>query len=116
MDDRRFDDLTKSIAESGSRRDILKRIGKGVGLGLGIFGPLGAVLWSRGSDAALCREAGRTCRENADCCSALCGPKDATGRRECTCPPRTTPCGGNCCTAGQVCVQGTCQANTPTPT
>lgn len=80
----------------------------------------------------MCSDAGRTCREHANCCSKLCGPKDATGRRRCLCQsiadcPAPDQCHvatcvagvcgetvllGQACNDGNACITGeTCQAN-----
>jgi hypothetical protein len=58
--------------------------------------------------AVACRAAGRTCRENADCCTRACGPKDSAERRTCqgACPAgagglcgNPKPCGCGSCLA-----------------
>jgi hypothetical protein len=75
MDGRDFDALTRSLSGSGSRRRMV------AGLAAGVLGLVGL----RSAEAASCRAAGNICRENANCCSGLCGPKDRSGRRRCHC-------------------------------
>jgi hypothetical protein len=112
VDGNRFDELTRGIASSGSRRKLLG------GLAGVVLGALGV-----GTAAArTCSETGRVCREHADCCSKLCGPKNATGRRTCSCqvagdcpaPPR---CRQAVCNAGicgtTVTVNASCNDNNP---
>jgi hypothetical protein len=74
MDGHRFDEWARTIAASGSRRRLL------AGFAAAALGLAGV----RPGQAA-CRAPGTTCRENANCCSGLCGPKDATRRRRCRC-------------------------------
>ena len=73
MDDRSFDAFARSFARS-SRRRLAKRLLGGTAAGL--LGLVGA-----DAAAATCRRPGDVCRENANCCSGSCGPKDRTGRR-----------------------------------
>ncbi len=75
MDDVRFDRLVQSLARPGSRRRLL------AGLAAGALGLAGL---DRAA-ARACSAPGAACREHATCCSKLCGPKDATGRRRCRC-------------------------------
>lgn len=85
MDGSRFDSLTRSFAQTGSRRRL---IGGLIGGAVGLVG-------LRQTEAAECRELGHICRENANCCSLNCLPPDALHRRRCgaapTTPPPTTP-------------------------
>lgn len=74
-DGSRFDALTKSLSVPGTRRRLIGALAAGM---LGMVG-------LRRSDAAACRPVGTICREHANCCSGLCGPNDATGRRRCAC-------------------------------
>jgi hypothetical protein len=85
MDGSRFDALTKSLSVHGSRRRVLALFASGL---LGVGG-------RRAVAARVCGDAGTVCRENANCCSGLCG-KDASGRRVCVCPAQLVTCGGLC--------------------
>lgn len=86
MDGRRFDVMTRAWATGrASRRGMLAAI---AGSLLAALGPRAA--------AATCRPVGRSCREDANCCSGLCGDKDATGRRLCACPSPLEPCRALC--------------------
>lgn len=75
MDGSRFDSLARMLAASGSRRRLVGGL---------VAGALGLVE-RRGADATACRAVGASCREHSNCCSGLCGPRDATGRRRCGC-------------------------------
>jgi hypothetical protein len=81
MDGSRFDALTRSFAASGSRRRLLR------GLIAGVIGLVGIRETAAG---ATCRDGGATCRESANCCSGVCLPKNAQGRRLCQPSPTTT--------------------------
>jgi hypothetical protein len=110
VDSRRFDALTKDLATTSGRRDILRRVAGAVALAAG----LGAGLTSREADAArICREGGRTCREHANCCSEVCLKADATGRRRCACEAPFITCGTSCCDPTQICENNHCV--TPPP-
>jgi hypothetical protein len=94
LDGSRFDALTRSLSEPGTRRRVLAGIAAGA-LGLAGLRPAGAVT---------CRTPGLTCRVDANCCSGLCA-KDATGRRRCRCQspgdcPLPDACHKATCTAG----------------
>src|SRR5690242_6358574 len=88
-----FDELTRDLACSTSRRHALKAIFAGtVGSALG-FIALGT------AQAARCLPNGTVCMTNNDCCSHDCF------RGTCTCKPRgvtckygTECCSGNCTT------------------
>jgi hypothetical protein len=99
MDGTRFDDLTRVLAGSGSRRRFLGR------LGAGMLGGVAALL-GISDTAARCRPAGRTCSANDHCCSRFCGDRDRTGDGQCEpcegvvcdelcCPPETIGCTEN---------------------
>jgi hypothetical protein len=132
VDPTRFDRLVKSLARPGSRRRLL------AGLAAGALGLAGL----RGAEAVACRMPGELCREHADCCAKLCGPKDRSGRRRCACQTPADcpapdqchavacaagrcaasvltgkPCDvGNACTTGTVCLaDGACGGGTPVP-
>ena len=104
-----FDALVKAIAESGSRRDMLKRVGaaalgialSSVGLSCepgGTTGPrfLRPLFDARGR----CKKVAQNCRENSECCSDFCDP--FTGF--CACPSGTVVCSasGQCVPAARL--------------
>lgn len=86
MDDRRFDTLTKHLAVSGTRRQLLGGL---------VASALGLVRLG-GAKAASCRAPGNICREGANCCSGLCSEDSATRRKVCVCPPGTQQCKDAC--------------------
>jgi hypothetical protein len=114
MDDRRFDNLAKSLARVDSRRQMVKRIGGLAAVAVGLKRrPV--------AGAASCRTDGRTCRENADCCSLycnpptfighqrLCGPAPTTTTSTTTSTTTTAPCvafGDDCVPGGEPCCSG----------
>jgi hypothetical protein len=64
-----FDELTKSLAQSVTRRAALKRFGVGLaGMALACFGLANKVEAAEGG----CRPRGKRCREHSDCCSGFC--------------------------------------------
>jgi hypothetical protein len=72
MDERRFDDLTRDLARTRSRREVVKRAARTLALALGVGGPIGAVLVSHeGGNAATCRAGGEICISNGNCCSQV---------------------------------------------
>lgn len=102
VDGPRFDAIARTVARTRSRRQLIAGL---LGGALGLAG-LGR------TDAVVCREPGRSCRGDADCCSHDCGPVDATGRRVCRCrtgrdcPPAAVcpavACQGGACVAGVI--------------
>jgi hypothetical protein len=88
MDDRRFDELTRTLAGVSSRRSVLKALSGGA---LAAAGTLIGV-----NRAGACRPVTSICRKNGDCCSNNCGPRDITGRQRCACPSGQTLCDGAC--------------------
>ena len=90
MNSSRFDNLTKALATSTSRRQALKAIVATI-----IGGLLG--LDGIGTASAKCHGAGHPCDENSTCCSHLC-------------------CNGVCCDSGQICQNGACVSPTTTTT
>ena len=121
MDSSRFDDLTKALATSTSRRQALKAFGASV---------VGGILGLSGIDTALahkpfCRGNGSKCNRGSDCCSGYCAnnvctcppapacnsacpcPSDSTCLNG-TCCPTSQACNGACCPSGTVCVNGAC--------
>jgi hypothetical protein len=127
MDDQQFDQLSKSLATSVSRRQAMKV------LGATAIGGVAALFGARGASAhhnARCKDIGDNCRSNAECCERVCVdfhcvcpggtvlcpgtneclPACPGGRIfnpdtcECECPPGTSPCGEfTCCTTNTSC-------------
>ena len=88
MEPSKFDELTKALATSTSRRQALKAIAATtIGSILGLAGI--------GTAFAKCHNAGHNCEENSTCCSHLCCI--AAGQTE-----------GVCCDTGKVCQNGKC--------
>jgi hypothetical protein len=98
MDDSRFDQLTRSLAIS--RRQALRGLVGAVGGGVLVAVGLGSAA------ARSCGAPGRICREHANCCSNVCGPKNRSGRRLCQCataadcPAPSGPCTTATCAGG----------------
>src|SRR5919109_4936913 len=80
MDEQRFDDLSRKLATSVSRRQAVKI------LGATALGGLGALIGARGAYAHQCRSIGDTCRSNAECCERVCIDF------HCACPGGTELC------------------------
>jgi CXCXC repeat len=100
LDEQWFDQLSKSMAGTVSRRQAVKVLGA-TALG-GLFAGVGA----RGAQARLCRDAGQNCRSNAECCTRFC---DTTFH--CACASGTVLCQGDCvpvCTPPKVLNPTTC--------
>lgn len=99
MDGSGFDDLARRIGRRLTRREWIAAAGAAI-----VFGRSNV-------EAAACREQGVTCREHANCCSGLCSPKDARGRRLCgsVCTPNGGTCisGEECC--NRSCYRGACE-------
>jgi hypothetical protein len=93
VEPRRFDTVAKMLTVSGSRRRLLSGL-LAAALGTGAI-PAAA--------SSTCRTVGRTCREDADCCSHYCALDVRLRRRLCACPAGTKPCGGNCIPASSCC-------------
>jgi len=65
-----FDELTKSMAQSVTRRAALKKFGVGLaGMALACFG-----LANKASAQSTCLPSGSRCTHNKQCCSGICGP------------------------------------------
>ncbi len=95
MDGQRFDEFAKTLATTRSRRGVLKALG-------GLSGGLAAALLGQSvaeasHSRAHCKEPGRPCAFNTNCCSQTC-------------------CNKVCCAAGQVCQNGECVEPAPTCT
>lgn len=103
MEGRKFDDLTRSLAASTTRRQTITRIGAGVV----VFAA--TALGRTGAEAATCREPGALCRGNGDCCNGNCGSKNYFGRRTCQCNNNGGEyCDGKCCGTTGMCINGDC--------
>jgi hypothetical protein len=65
----KFDELTKGLAQSVTRRAALKKFGVGLaGMALACFGLANKALADKGG----CRRAGAKCGTNTHCCSGIC--------------------------------------------
>src|SRR3712207_109816 len=128
MDQNRFDDLTRALATTTTRRGFLKTLAGGAAGGLLAF--LGV-----GEAAAddTCKPIGKKCRKTSQCCgvanatvtcNGTCGFTCNTGFElcngkcvatctspkklnpttcTCECPSDTTVCGNTCCSSGRTC-------------
>ena len=134
MEDRRFDQLTRSLAHSTNRRDLMRRL-LGVGIAAG-----GAVALNADQAGAArrgysgppppqpepCRAAGTFCAANAQCCTNFCAPNsgpggtcdicDATICGDFACvdtkwDPRNCGACGNECNFAASCNNGVCQGD-----
>lgn len=118
MDDRRFDELARTlVAGPASRRWMLRLLGGGA---------LGGFITTLRTEnaAAACGKVGDRCKRRRDCCSgAICEQK------KCACPDTATDCNGRCisdftnnrrhcggcnqrCAEGVSCKEGRCLAPT----
>ena len=62
-----FDELTKNLAQSVTRRAALKKFGLGLaGMALACFG------LANKTEAGGCKSAGEKCPHNSQCCSGSC--------------------------------------------
>lgn len=83
MSDDRFDELSKALARTTSRRQALKVVGATAVAGaFSLVGAHGATAQGR------CKKNGSPCRTDYECCSFFCPP--GTGR--CACPPGAQIC------------------------
>ena len=99
MNPSNFDELTKTLAESRSRRQALRVI-----LTASIGGLLGLTSISTvfGKKGPKCHRNGLGCDRNTDCCSQFCF------HGKCRCPAAPT-CNNVCgCSSGETCCSGTC--------
>ncbi len=134
MDGFHFDDFTRSLSTTTSRRQALKLLaGAGVGSVMTLVGARGA-----SAEPGRCRTEGTVCREHTECCSGFCdprtlrcacspgsnvcpstgacvepcGPNEVFNPTTCQCECPGAVCGGVCCAAGQICTDfGQCCAN-----
>ena len=124
MSDEKLDELSKALATTTSRRQMLKVLAAtAAGGALTLVG-------AREAGAARCRRVGQPCRANFECCDFFCPPD--TGRCacrpgenlcsktrrcircdpeatfdpetcQCVCPQGTTQCGTECCSGEEEC-------------
>ncbi len=85
MDEGRFEQLSKSLATSVSRRQAVKIAG------VAALGGMISLVGARGAWARQCRQAGQNCRSNAECCTRFC---DTTFH--CACPSGSVLCNEEC--------------------
>src|SRR5436189_251518 len=98
MEPTKFDNLTKALATSTSRRQALKTIAATT-----LGGILGLSGLGTAFGATTCHRNGLGCDTNSQCCSNYC----ANGEK-CTCPPAPA-CNSYCpCPSGETCVSGAC--------
>ena len=96
-----FDELSKALASSPSRRHALKVIVT-ASLG-GLFGLTGIRTVFGAGKKPPCHRNGIGCDRNSDCCSQFC-----LNHEKCACPPAPT-CNTYCpCPSGKTCVSGSC--------
>src|SRR5689334_3501032 len=99
MDSSRFDDLTKALATSTSRRQALKTI---------TATTIGGILSLTGIGTVFakpkCHHAGQGCDTTSKCCPGL-----VCTNGKCTTCPAFPACNDTCpCPAGYTCVNGAC--------
>jgi len=83
----KFDELTKDLAQSVTRRAALMKFGVGLaGMALACFG-----LANKTEAQTACLPAGYYCAKNSDCCSGRCIPNH--GRTILGAPYKTKTCG-----------------------
>ncbi len=104
MDDRRFDDLTKQVASSSSRRYFLRSLAvAAAGVGFSLKGPQALAA----QPVPKCQPLGHKCSANVQCCSRYC---DKNGK-QCVCPPDIEIACNNRCVALCHEVGNPCQAS-----
>lgn len=111
MDDERFEELSKTLATTVSRRQAVRIIGATAA------GGFASLVGARGAFARQCRDVGSNCRSNAECCSRFCDT--ATFKCGPSCGPEQVVCEGQCvgpCPGGMVISPTTCQCVCPTGT
>ncbi len=65
----KFDELAKGLAQSGTRRQALKRFSVGLaGMALACFG----LAEKAEANSGGCKNYGGRCQSSADCCSGIC--------------------------------------------
>jgi hypothetical protein len=76
----KFDELTKSLAQSVTRRAALKKFGLGLG-GLA----LAAVALANKAEAGSCKGSGQPCKSGLECCSRVCSGGPLLGKSKPVC-------------------------------
>jgi hypothetical protein len=75
---RQFDELTKNLAQSVTRRAALKQFGAGLaGMTMACLG------LDRSAYASGCRGTGAPCKTHAECCSGVCDGLFSSRRGRC---------------------------------
>jgi hypothetical protein len=139
LDGLKFDEMTKAMSMTTSRRQALKLlVTTSAGGMLALVGAGGA----KGILPGRCRNNGTVCRQHLECCSEFCDPLTlqcacspgaelcpssdtcvpaCTGTQvfntetcRCECPTGFTECGSTCCSSAQVCTHGVCCQNPTT--
>lgn len=120
MDNRKFDDLTRSLATGKSRRTVIKGLFGGVVGGIAIAGRP-----AYGALAQLGCGSDEQCAENEICCNGVCAAiecciDDADPNARCpegttcfegVCDPIILGCGNDSeCAADEICCNGVCAA------
>ncbi len=91
MENKRFDELAKSVASMASRRRVLRGV-----LGSAVAGVAGAI-GLRGVDAAQVRRGlNQICRKDGDCQEGMTCEFGRTGRGKC-CVAGSNICNNSCC-------------------
>jgi hypothetical protein len=104
MDPRRFEEITRRVAEAGSRRAALMAVATALAApALALLRPDEA---AAGLPIVHCKPPGKKCDKDKKCCSGRCK------RGHCGCSKRGRPCwdpleGALCCS--QRCSNGKCQ-------
>ena len=80
----KFDELTKNMAQSVTRRAALKKFGVGLaGMALACFG------LANKAQAGPCKLGGANCNDNSECCSGYCvyvfPPRKKNGAQQKSC-------------------------------
>jgi len=65
-----FDELTKGLAQSATRRAALKKFG--IGLAGMALATLGLPNQAKSAGQGACKPSGKACHSNSECCSGWC--------------------------------------------
>jgi len=75
-----FDELTKGLAQSVTRRAALRKLGVGLaGMALACFG----LANKAAADKSGCKHSGARCHAHSDCCSGMCSINFSSQPRYC---------------------------------